>query len=100
MRKQKNLNARILRKISLRVRIIENDKGDYEVQTREGTFKRQLDNAEWKPINQFSMYKRALEKKQSYIVMILMRELGYRNEFVKRRTERKKIRHAKCRTNS
>lgn len=82
-------SLRIWKKISNHIRIIEDDKGQYHVQTRVllGLFK---GVSEWETLNTFSSLKQALKRKHSYIVMILMRDLGYRYEFVKRRTDRKR----------
>ena len=82
-------SLRIWKTISNRVRIVETEKGQYEVQTRHllGLFS---GLSEWYTLNTFSTMKAALKRKHSFIVMILMRDLGYRNEFVARRTERKK----------
>ena len=100
-RKKEGLNIRILKKISTRVRIIENDRGMYEVQHKPQLLtKKQAERADWQTLNQFGRYSKAADRKNSYIVMILMRDLGYRNELVKRRTEHKKIRDARRRKNS
>ena len=82
------MKTRILKKISQRIRIIE-ENDSFVVQVRE---KKSFSKGytEWYDLNQFSSFKRALKKKHLHVVMILMRELGYRNEFVKRRTDRKK----------
>jgi len=74
--------------VNQRVRIVER-KGMYEVQKRE-TFGFGLNFGEWETMNSFSSYKKALKKKEVHIVMVIMRDLGFRREFVKRRTERKK----------
>jgi hypothetical protein len=79
------MKTRILKKITERIRIIEqNDM--FIVQHRQKFAFGKFD--EWKNLNQFNSYKKALEKKHSYIIMILMRDFGYRNEFVKRRTKK------------
>ena len=82
-------NLRIWRKISKYVRIVEDSRGNYEVQARElrGLFSGM---GEWHTLNMFSNYGKAVERRNMYIVMVVMRELGYRNEFVKRRTDRKR----------
>lgn len=80
-------NLRIWRKISKYVRIVEDSKGYYEVQARElrGLFSGM---GEWHTLNMFSDYGKAVERRNMYIVMVVMRELGYRNELVRRRTAR------------
>lgn len=99
-RRKEGLNVRILRKISTRVRIIENDKGIYEVQHKPCLLtKRQASKVDWEILNQFQRYNKAADRKNNYIVMILMRDMGYRNELVRRRTERKKIRDVRRRKN-
>ena len=82
------MKTRILKKVNQRVRIVKN--GDmYEVQQRQTVgFGRKF--GEWREINTLSSYKKALKKKEVHVVMVIMRELGYRNEFVKRRTDTKK----------
>lgn len=81
------MKTRILKKINQRVRIVENDDG-FEVQAREKLLFKGY--SEWYMLNQFSALKQALKKKHSYVVMILMRELGYRHFFVQKRIDRKK----------
>ena len=77
------MKTRILKKISQRIRIIE--KNDmFVVQQRPNP------KEEWHDINQYASQKKAVDKKNSYIVMVVMRDLGYRNEFVRRRVNRKK----------
>ena len=77
------------KKINERIRIIENDSKQFVVQTRECL---PLKNkfTEWKDIHNFSTYKQALKRKHSHIIMIIMREMGCRNDFVRKRTERKR----------
>ncbi len=82
------MKTRILKKVNQRVRIVENG-GMYVVQKRNtigfgGRF------GEWEEINSMSSYRKAHKKKEMHVVMVIMRELGHRREFVKRRTERKK----------
>ena len=82
------MKTRILKKVNQRVRIVENGE-TYEVQHRNTIgFGRKF--GEWMEVNTFSNYRKALKRKEVHIVMIIMRELGYRNEFVKRRTDRKR----------
>jgi hypothetical protein len=76
------MKTRILKKINQRIKIVEkNDKFVVE--------HKPFGSKEWKFMNDLSTYKRAVDIKNSYIVMILMRDMGYRNEFIKRRTNRK-----------
>ena len=80
---------RIWRKISNRVRVVENKPGRFAVEAREyNPIKRQW--GEWHELNSYGAMKHALKKKHSFIVMIMMRDLGLRTEFVKRRTDRKR----------
>ena len=80
---------RIWRKISNRVRVSQPKPGRYSVEARDYLpIKREY--TEWHELNTFGSMKHALKKKHSFIVMIMMRELGYRNEFVQRRTNRKR----------
>jgi len=82
------MKARIQKKVNQRVRIVKN--GDlYVVQQRQTVgFGHRF--GEWGEINSFFDYRKAVHKKNIHIVMVIMRELGYRNEFVKRRTDRKR----------
>ncbi len=82
------MKTNILKKVNQRVRIIKiNDL--YVVQQRKTVgFGRKFGG--WEEINSFFDIKKAVHKKNTHIVMVIMRELGYRNEFVKRRTERKR----------
>ena len=82
------MKTQILKKVNQRVRIVEN--GDsYVVQHRNTVgFGRRF--GEWEEINSFFDIRKAIQKKNTHIVMVVMRELGCRNEFVKRRTDRKK----------
>jgi len=82
------MKTRILKKVNQRVRIVKvNDM--YVVQQRKTVgFGRNFGG--WEEINSFFDIKKAIKKKEIHVVMVVMRELGYRNEFVKRRTDRKK----------
>ena len=80
------MKTRILKKINERVRIIEKD-NMFVVQNRHA-FKSV--NDEWNDLNSFSTIERAVMKKNSYIVMIVMRDLGFRGEMIRRRTKRKR----------
>ena len=82
-KKKKSLKLNIMRKINQRVRI--EPVGDaFIVEHKVGGL------GEWVKLNTYSTFKAALNKKHSYIVMIILRDLSYRNEFVTRRTKRKK----------
>ena len=82
------MKTRILRKVNQRVRILKR-KGMFEVQVR-NTIGFGNKFGEWHTENSFSKFSKALKRKEVHIVMVVMRELGHRNEFVKRRTDRKK----------
>ena len=82
------MKTRILKKVNQRVRILER-KGMYEVQVR-GTIGFGRKFGAWRTENTFSKLSKALKRKEVHVVMVVMRELGYRLEFVKRRTDRKK----------
>ena len=86
--KKMRMKTRILRKVNAHVRIVE-DGGSFVVQKRVLLGLRK-GMSEWETLNMFSRYDKAVDRKNMYIVMILMRDLGYRREFVKRRTDRKK----------
>jgi hypothetical protein len=82
------MKTRVLKIVNQRVRIVKND-DLYVVQKRETVgFGRNF--GEWEEMNSFFDYRKAVNKKNVHIVMVIMRELGYRREFVKRRTERKR----------
>jgi len=89
LHKQWVKNLRIWTKFSNRVRVIEDNAGRFSVQSREYLPIKRV-YTEWRELNSFGAMKHALKKKHSYIVMILMRDFGYRNDFVKRRTDRKR----------
>jgi hypothetical protein len=80
--KKKSLKVNILKKINQRIRIEFVD-DSFIVEHKIGGA------GEWIKLNSYSTFKAALNKKHSYIVMIILRDLSYRNEFVKRRTKRK-----------
>jgi hypothetical protein len=81
------MKTKILKKINERIRIIpENDLFVVQHRNKIG-FGGRFEN--WHELKSFSSFKRAIDKKNSYIVMVILRDLGYRNEFVKRRTIRK-----------
>ena len=88
IKKKWNKNLQIWRKINQRVRIVKN-KDAYEVQVR-NTIGFGNKFGEWRTENTFSTLSKALKRKEIHVVMVIMRELGYRNEFVKRRTDRKR----------
>lgn len=82
------MKTRILKKISKHIRIVE-DGDNYLVQNRKLLGLRK-GMSPWKTINTFSSKKKAIERKNMYIVMILMRDLGFQREFIKRRKGRRK----------
>ena len=86
--KKSAMKTQVLKKVNQRVRILKIN-GMYVVQQR-ATVGFGFKFGEWKEINAFYHLKRAIKKKETHIVMVIMRELGHRNEFVKRRTDRKK----------
>jgi len=82
------MKTKILKKVNQRVRILKR-KGMYEVQVR-NTIGFGTKFGEWRTENTFSKLSKALKRKEVHVVMVIMRELGHRREFVKRRTDRKK----------
>jgi len=82
------MKTRILKKLNQRVRIVEK-KGMYDVQIR-NTIGFGNKFGAWHTENSFSKLNMALKRKEVHVVMVVMRDLGYRREFVKRRTDRKK----------
>jgi hypothetical protein len=78
----KHLKLKIWKKINQRIRIVKKDNDLFSVESR------YFVKENWKSVNDYSSFKRALHKKHSYIIMIILRDLGLRNEFVKRRTIR------------
>lgn len=81
------MNIRILFKICDRIQILEAN-GHFIVQAREKLLFRGF--TMWHNLNQYGSLKHALNKKHSYIIMVLMRELGLRNTLILRRKARKK----------
>ena len=77
------MKTKILKKINDRIRIMPKNEG-FVVENR------LLGSDNWHELNSFSTFAAAINKKNSYIVMVIMRDLGYRNEFVKRRIKRHK----------
>lgn len=83
------MKTKILKKVNKYVRIVEDGKGNFVVQHRK--YLGPLSGmGEWEDVNVFSTYRKAVDRKNMHIVMVLMRELGYRYELVRRRTKRKK----------
>jgi len=82
------MKTQVLKKVNQRVRIVKND--DLYVVQHRNTIGFGRNFGEWQEINSFFDYRKAVHKKNIHIVMVIMRELGYRREFVKRRTDRKR----------
>jgi len=82
------MKTRVLKKVNQRVRIVKN--GELYVVQQRRTIGFGFKFGEWEEINSFFDYRKAVHKKNIHIVMVVMRELGHRREFVKRRTDRKK----------
>jgi len=78
------MKIKILKKINKLIRIIENEDNQFEIQI--------LLNKKWVtlPGSTYNTYKQALAKKHAKIVMIILRDLGYRSELIKRRTKNNK----------
>ena len=83
------MKTRILKKINKQIRIVEDETGYFQVQRREylGLFKGE---GEWTLMNQYSTFQRAIAKKNMHIVLVIMRDLGYRHELAQRRRKRKR----------
>jgi hypothetical protein len=82
------MKTRILKKVNNHVRIIE-DGDNFFVQKRQLLGLRK-GMSPWQTLNMYSSLKKAIERKNMYIVMILMRDLGYQREFLVRRKARRK----------
>ena len=82
------MKTRILKKVNQRVRIVKK-RGMYVVQVRE-TIGFGNKFGVWHTENSFLKYNLAIRLKEVHIVMVVMRDLGHRREFVKRRTDRKR----------
>jgi hypothetical protein len=78
------MKTKILKKINKLIRIIENKDGQFEIQVPL--------NKVWvtAPGSTYNTFKQALAKKHAKIIMIILRDLGYRSELIKRRTNNKK----------
>jgi len=83
------MRTKILKRVNNHIQIVEDGKGYFVVQVREylGLF---AGMGPWRELNVFSTFRKAVERKNMYIVMVIMRELGYRNELVRKRTKRKR----------
>jgi hypothetical protein len=79
---KRKLKMSILRKINTLVRIVETKDG-FQVENRPYA------SGQWIKNNVYSTFKAALAKKHVLIVMIILRDLGYRGELIKRRTHLK-----------
>ena len=79
---------RVWRRICNHVRIVE-DGDNFVVEMRDylGLTK---GYGEWRTVNMYSTLPKALERKHLHIVMVVMRDLGYRYQFVDKRKKRKK----------
>lgn len=84
------MKTRIWKKINERVRIEKKSDDEFVVEHRPIYSIKRVDPKKWRVLNMYSTFDKALKHKHNYIVLILMRDLGFRNEFVKRRTKRKK----------
>lgn len=76
------MNVKILKKINQRCRIITLRDGMFHLQNKV--------NNKWHTINTFSSIKKALQKKHIHVIMIILRDLGYRNKFINKRIKRNK----------
>lgn len=85
------MKTRILKKINKYIRIVKGDDG-FLVQNRKFL------DSNWNTINTFSSYRKAIERKNMYIVMILMRDLGYRPYYLEKLKLRKQKRAEKRKT--
>jgi len=77
------MKTKILKKISKLIRIVKNEEGQFEVQVPL--------NKKWvtPPGSTCNTMKQALAKKHAKIVMILLRDMGYRAELIQKRKKRK-----------
>jgi hypothetical protein len=77
------MKTRLLKKIGERVRVEENANGMFELRVRNNK------KSDWRIVNTFRSIKSAISKKHLYTIMVILRDLGVRGEFVKRRTRLK-----------
>lgn len=85
------MKTRILKKINDRVRIVEDNDGNFLVQQRKLLGLRR-GMSKWKTLNTYSTYKKAVEKRNMHVVMVIIRDLGFQHVFVNRRKARKQKR--------
>ena len=78
------MKTRILKIINRNIRIVEKN-GTFYVEHQP------VRSGGWRLLNQFSTMEKAISKKNNYILMIVLRDLGYQKKLTKRRTDRKKI---------
>ena len=84
------MKIRILKKINKRIRIVETDDGMFEVQRRFSFKSKKLREKEWHTFGVFSTHKDAVKRKINHINTIIIKDLGLKNEFIRRRTKRMK----------
>lgn len=82
------MKTKIWKKICKRIRIIENDKGLFEVQIRY-FYKTNKRYNTWEYLNSFNILGAAISQKHHYIENFVMRNVGFKNALKKRRLKRK-----------
>ena len=82
------MKTRLLKIINKKVRIVKNKEHyDVEARTYLGLFPGW---SKWETLNTYSTLKKAIQKKNMHIVLIVIRDMDCRCEFIKRRTNMKR----------
>ena len=83
------MDTRLLKMVNKKVRIVKNKEHfDVEARTYLGLFPGW---SKWESLNTYSTLKNAIKKKNMHIVLIVMRDMDCRCEFINRRTTRRKL---------
>ena len=80
----KKKGLRVWRKVCNHVRIVEDDAGNHIVEIRDYLGLRK-GYGEWRTLNMYSSLSKAIHRKHMHIIMVVMRDLGYRYQFVEKR---------------
>lgn len=76
------MKIKLLKRINKKIRLVEVN-GMFEVQYKP------FGSDIWELLNLYSSIEKAIKKKNNYIIMIILRDLGYRSKLAKRRNKRK-----------
>ena len=82
------MKTRIWKKINKRIRIVQKENGIYEVQNNHFYILNKKYN-DWRYLNEFHDFKNALKQKHYYILSIVLKNLGCKNSYHNRISNRK-----------